>query len=441
MTDGRRFNPPPGWPKPPSSWKPPKGWHPDPSWPEMPDGWELWLPIANTSADDPLSAKSEDTTDAKPSIVAVASDDTAALKAEIERLRAELTGRPMSDGTIAMDDQSVLQSIGIYRYHHPLENASEYRGELIRIEADIVTAVRDNQAIEASSMFTFENSLASGRKLTNDLGKLMLRAYNAECENCVRSLRAGNPHVAKKRLEASRKAIAKLGAIMEMRISDRYHGLRIEEIELTADWLMKKQEEKEREKENRARIREEKRVEKEFAEERDRLLKEKHHLENAIRVLLEKGERNADLEANLGRLEEAISQNDFRLANIRSGYVYVISNRGAFGENVVKIGLTRRLEPNDRITELGGASVPFRFDVHALFFSEDAVTLENELHRHFRDKALNAVNARKEFFFATPAEVRDVLVEKVGSLLEFSEIGESLEFHQSLKYWPASNKS
>lgn len=441
MMDGRRFNPPPGWPKPPSSWKPPKGWRPDPSWPAMPNGWELWLPSADASAADALLVQSEDPTDNRPSNVTMAIDDETALKAEISKLRAELASRPMSDGTIAMDDQSILQEIGIYRYHHPLENAAEYRGELSRIEADIVAAIRDHQAIETSSLFTFENSLASGRKLTNDLGKLMLRAYNAECDNCVRSLRAGNPHVAKKRLEASRKAIAKLGAIMEMRISDRYHALRIEEIELTADWLMKKQEEKEHEKENRARIREEKRVEKEFAEERDRLLKEKMHLENAIRVLSQNGERNADLEANLVRLDEAISQNDFRLANIRSGYVYVISNRGAFGENVVKIGLTRRLEPNDRITELGGASVPFRFDVHALFFSEDAVTLENELHRHFRDRALNAVNARKEFFFATPAQVRDVLVAKVGSLLEFSEDGESLEFHQSLKYWPVSNRS
>lgn len=86
-------------------------------------------------------------------------------------------------------------------------------------------------------------------------------------------------------------------------------------------------------------------------------------------------------------LEDAIKQNEYRLANIRSGYVYVISNQGAFGANVVKIGLTRRLEPNDRITELGGASVPFRFDVHALFFSEDAVSLENELHTHFRERA------------------------------------------------------
>lgn len=431
MTDERTFNPPPGWPKPPTGWKPPKGWEPDPNWPAMPEGWELWVSdVENT----PRPAPKFDV-DQTPADQAATSDELSALKAELAKLRARLANSPPAGGTIPFDDQKVLQDIGIYRYHHPLENAAGYKLELSRIEADIAEIVREQEAIEVSSMFTFENSLAAGRKLSSDLGKLMLRAYNAECDNCIRSLRAGNSAVAKRRLEASRKAIAKLGKIMDMQISERYHDLRVREIELTADWLMKKQEEKELERENRARIREEKRIEKEFAEERDRLAKEKHHLENAIEALREKGERNPDLEANLLALEDAITQNDFRLANIRSGYVYVISNQGAFGKNVVKIGLTRRLEPNDRITELGGASVPFRFDVHALFFSEDAVTLENELHAHFRDRAMNAVNARKEFFFATPAEVRDVLIEKVGSLLEFSEIGESLEYHQSRNYW------
>jgi hypothetical protein len=95
----------------------------------------------------------------------------------------------------------------------------------------------------------------------------------------------------------------------------------------------------------------------------------------------------------------AIAQNDYRAANIGAGYVYVISNRGALGERVVKIGLTRRLEPLDRINELGDASVPFRFDVHAIYFSEDAVKLENELHDHFASRRMNWANNRKEFSF------------------------------------------
>ena len=115
----------------------------------------------------------------------------------------------------------------------------------------------------------------------------------------------------------------------------------------------------------------------------------------------------------------------------------MISNRGAFGEHVVKIGLTRRLEPLERVQELGDASVPFRFDVHALFFSEDAVSLEASLHAHFRDRRVNWANDRREFFFASPAEVRSVLAERTGNLLEFVEQPESLEYFQSVRYWPA----
>jgi len=183
-------------------------------------------------------------------------------------------------------------------------------------------------------------------------------------------------------------------------------------------------------------LREETRVAKELAAEREQLDKERNHLVNALARIAEAGDADPDLEARIVALDEAIADNDYRAANIRAGYVYVISNRGAFGDNVVKIGLTRRLEPTERVTELGGASVPFRFDVHALFFSEDAVTLENELHSHFAERAVNLANPRKEFFFATPAEVRDALGDKVGNLLEFTEAADATEYLQSVSGWP-----
>ena len=224
--------------------------------------------------------------------------------------------------------------------------------------------------------------------------------------------------------------------MMEMRISDEFHELRFEELELTADWLMKKQEEREVARDERARLREEQRVARELAEERARLDKERAHLANMLAALEEKGELDAALAARLAEVDDAIAQNDFRAANIRAGYVYVISNEGAFGGDVVKIGLTRRLEPRERIYELGGASVPFRFDTHTLYFSEDAVSLEAELHRHFASRAVNQANSRKEFFFATPGEVRDVLIEKVGSMLEFTEKADATEYRQSVGAWP-----
>lgn len=431
-----RFNPPPGWPKPPADWQPPAGWEPHPSWPEPPEGWQLWLPQVATldETEDLIDTDIQNSS----RVIEATSGELENLRFENEELKRLLAEQQSGfEEVVLLNDEQVLQSVGIYRYHHPLQNAVAFKERLKDLESQITTLIKSDQAIEKSNMFTFDNSLAKGKKMTTDLGKLMLRAYNAEADNSIRSLRAGTVSTAKKRLEASKKSIAKLGSLMEMHISEKFHSLRIEEIEITSDWLMKKQEEKEEAKEERARLREERRVEKELALQREKLDKERAHILNTITSLKESGAHDADLEARLEAIDQAISENDFRLANIRAGYVYVISNRGAFGENVVKIGLTRRLEPLDRINELGGASVPFRFDVHALYFSEDAVSLENELHKYFASRAVNMANSRKEFFFATATEVKEVLMEKVGNLLEFSEKADATEYYQSAQYWPS----
>ncbi|MDR1295595.1 MAG: DUF4041 domain-containing protein [Bifidobacteriaceae bacterium] len=362
------------------------------------------------------------------------------LEAENAGLRRALAAASGGEQPVELDDARVLQAAGIYRYHHPLESAAAYKDRLDALEARIADAIREGRAIVKSDLFTLNNSLAQGRRMTADLGKLMLRAYDAEADNVIRSLRAGNVETAKRRLEASRTAIVRLGALMEMHIDDAFHALRIEEIELTADWLMKKHEEREAAREERARLREEARVRRELEEERARLDKERAHLANALETLRAQERDDADLVERLAAVDRAIEENDYRAANVRAGYIYVISNEGAFGAGVVKIGLTRRLEPTDRIAELSGASVPFRFDVHTLFFSEDAVTLENELHKHFASRALNQANPRKEFFFASPGEVRDALLQQVGNILEFTEIADAAEYRQSLGAWPSSRQ-
>lgn len=433
------FNPPPGWPKPPPGWQPPAGWTPDPTWPEPPAGWKLWLSDSDEAT---TPTEVEDLPEPEPPSDPQQNPNAriAFLEAENAELRRALDARE-GERPIDLDDARVLQAAGIYRYHHPLESAAAYKERLKELEARIADSIRESRAIVKSDLFTLNNSLAQGRRMTSDLGKLMLRAYNAEADNVIRSLRAGNVDTAKRRLEASRTAIARLGALMEMRIDDAFHALRVEEIELTADWLMKKQAEREAAREERARLREEARVQRELEEERSRLDKERAHLANALESLRTQGRDDADLIARLAAVDQAIEQNDYRAANIRAGYIYVISNEGAFGAGVVKIGLTRRLAPAERIAELSGASVPFRFDVHALFFSEDAVTLENDLHKHFADRALNQANPRKEFFFATPSEVRDVLLQRVGNILEFVETAEAPEYRQSLGAWPQSRRS
>lgn len=445
MTDpGVVFNPPPGWPKPPPNWRPPKGWTPDPTWPAPPDGWQLWVPRGDSdqgSSARPPSGSADSTPSAQGLDAADPISRTAFLEAEVAALRAQLRALQSSAETANFNDEWVLQEAGIYRYHHPLENAAAYKERLQDIGVRIAEMVRTGTAIEKSETFTFENSIAKGRKMANDLAKLMLRAYNAEADNSIRALRAGNVQAATSRLERSREAIARYGALMQMHISDGYHALRLEEMDLTADYLMKKQAERETAREERERLREERKVAMELAAERERLEKERQHIANALLAVKNAGGSAPELEAKLSEIERSIEQNDYRTANIRAGYVYVISNRGAFGAGVVKIGLTRRLEPTERVDELGGASVPFRFDTHALFFSEDAVSLEAELHAHFADRRVNVVNERKEFFFATPSEVREALVSKVGNLLEFMEGAESVEYLQSARYWPADRNA
>ena len=432
------FNPPPGWPKPPAGWVPPAGWEPDPSWPEPPAGWQLWLPETPPLTNDPersnLSVSDEPEPDADGSEQSDR-ERLAALDTEVAALRARLSVNA-AEPSPRESDLDILQDVGIYRYNHPLDTAAAYKERLDDISAETLQFIKSGKAIEKSELFTFNNSLAQGKKLSGDLSKLMLRAYNAEVDNALRALRAGNLARAKRRVEASRDAIARFAALMEMEISREYHSLRMRELELTSDWLMKKQEEREAERDRRAELREQAKVEQELAAERALLDKERAHLVNTLAALARQGQTNAELEARLLEIDDAIAFNDFRAANIRAGYVYVISNPGAFGPDVVKIGLTRRLEPRDRIAELSGAAVPFKFEVHALFFSEDAVTLENELHRHFSDRALNRINARKEFFFASPSEVREVLLDKVGDILEFNAEAEGIEFMQSLAEWP-----
>jgi len=412
---------------------------PEPSWPPAPEDWAFWVKQVQPVPPPPPDAPS---VSIPPEPTPTPSADRAELQRRIAELEAEVA-RLRADGgqgaTVELDDEKVLQEVGIYRYHHPLENAAEYKDALVDLSQRIKDMVKTGDAVLASDMFTFNNSLAKGRKMTSEFSKLMLRAYNAEADNCVRSLRAGNVVTAKKRLEASVTTIAKLGAMMEMRINPDYHTLRLRELELTADHLMKLQVEKEEAREERERLREERKAEQELAAERARLDREREHYANALRAMESTGDEaaKADLERRLRDIDDAIEQNDFRAANIRAGYVYVISNRGALGPNVVKIGLTRRLDPMDRVKELGDASVPFPFDVHALFFAEDAVGVEADLHRAFADRRVNHVNLRREFFFATPAEVRTVLLEQGGNLLEFAEEPEATQYLQSRKYWPS----
>lgn len=337
---------------------------------------------------------------------------------------------------VETEEAAILQEVGIYRYQHPLDDSVAYRAELARIQDQIKAMVKkDGGAISATTTWQVNGSAAQGRRMVSDTSKLMLRAYNAEADNLVRGMKPYKLDSAKQRLDKVATTIAKLGTSMSISVSVPYHRLRLRELELTADYLEKVAEEKERDREERERLREEKRVEQEIERERQRLRKEEQHFRQAIAQLQAQGDAEgverlqAQLEAVVGEIEAV----DFRARTLTAGHVYVISNIGSFGEGVLKIGMTRRLEPMDRVKELGDASVPFIFDVHALYFAENAVRIEREMHQRFADRRVNRVNNRKEFFQVTPAEARDALTELSGELMTFVEEPEALEYRQGLR--------
>ena len=306
-----------------------------------------------------------------------------------------------------------MQEAGIYQYRQPAARTlPRLQGPPGRLQARIEDAVVSS-AVRGATNWTVLNEIGQqghedGHKvLETDAARLQQRG--GQCT--VRSMKPYTLESSVARLDKARQTISRLGGTMKIQITDSYHGLRVQELELTADYLAKTAEEKERAREERARLREEEIARREFEREQERLQKEYAHYESTTAALRGRATSTAlpALSAGLAEIEDAIDGITRRGLNVRAGHVYVISNVGAFGPDMVKIGMTRRLDPMDRIRELGDASVPFHYDVHAMVFSDDAVRSRGPASHEFADRRVNLVNVRREFFRASPAEVRDVL--------------------------------
>jgi len=231
-------------------------------------------------------------------------------------------------------------------------------------------------------------------------------------------------------------------AFRNARINDLYLASRLRELK----WAVAANELKLQEREEQRAIREQMREEEKARKEIEKALREAEKEEKMLQKAMEKArkeldtandEERAKFEQQLaelsGKLNEAEAKNQRALSmaqQTRRGHVYIISNEGSFGEQVFKIGMTRRLEPMDRVKELGDASVPFPFDVHAIINSEDAPGLENELHNRFGRARLNKVNLRKEFFNVSLSEIRQVVEEK-GFEVHWTMAAEALEYRES----------
>ena len=277
--------------------------------------------------------------------------------------------------------------------------------------------------------------------MVKDMQKLLLRAFNTECDSIISKVRVSNYDRCVSRMEKARDTISKCASSMSIQIDDLYLNLKKRELALALDYAQEKEKEKERLKELRAQQREEAKAQKEIEEARKKLEKEQMHYQNALSTLsaqIQNDPQNPDLiakkeelEAQIADTQKAIENVDYREANKRAGYVYVISNIGAFGEDIYKIGMTRRLDPMDRVNELGDASVPFNFDVHALIFTEDAPGLETALHNAFEDRKVNKINPRREFFHVTLDEIKKVVRENFDKTVEWVDVPEAEQYRQS----------
>lgn len=350
----------------------------------------------------------------------------------------------LNEELITTEEVVMLQSFGLYTPHYEFMKADDYRAKLLEIRAQQKDMVKSKTAVSGSTTWTVNGSESKGKKMVSDMQKLLLRAFNSECDDVVEHVTYSNIESSEKRITSSRDAISKLGDMMHIAITPEYYALKINELHLAFEWQQKKQQEKEAQKEARAEMREAAKLAKELEAARLKLEKEQTHYQNAlakINVQLASASdddkaaieaKKEQLEAQLEKIDKEFKDVDYREANQRAGYVYIISNIGAFGENVYKIGMTRRLDPMDRVDELGDASVPFDFDVHAMIFSDDAPKLESALHNAFADRKLNFVNQRREFFNVTLDEIKQVVKDNFDKSVEFTEFAPAEQYRESL---------
>lgn len=363
------FNPPPTWTALAAGFSPPPGWQPTPEFPPVPVGWPLWLTGRDSMQDNEriegwrrlwaaataeLAAERR-VADELRARLAEQAQRFAAAEAEYEdlQLRIRRSRRDLGriDGEI-IDASGILdiQEAGLYEYRHLLADAEAYKVELATLRYEMKQAVAKGQAISSGTTWQLGGSARDGKALVVNITKLMLRAYNAEADAIVRAVRPYKLDESLAKLTAAASTTAKLGSTLQLEITPSYHRLRLRKIELVADYQNKVADQKEADRLEHERLRQERKANEELAREHDRLERELTHYQTALASLDVSGDPTSRrrLEDKLAEVQAAVQAVDARAANLRAGYVYVISNIGTMGPGVVKIGMTRRLEPMDR---------------------------------------------------------------------------------------------
>jgi hypothetical protein len=363
-------------------------------------------------------------------------DQVKAYQQEIQAKRQEL---------VELDEEILLQSFGFYKPRYELQDSNAYKLSLEKIRDRQADMVKGGRAATCANSWTVNNSQAEGQRMIRDYTKLILRSFNNECDASIVAVKFNNIESIEKKIRKAFDTLNSLGARMQIAITQAYLQLKLEELYLCYEYQVKKQAEKEEQKRIREEMREQAKLMKEIEEAKARIEKEEKHFSKALETVtaqLAKAQTDAEraaLEQEKAKIEQQLVEAEKTKADIqnreqstRAGYVYIISNLGSFGEGVYKIGVTRRLDPQERIDELGDSSVPFDFDIHALIFSEDAPALETALHRAFDKRKLNMINQRREFFRVSLDEIERVVRTNFNKPVEITKLAEAAEYRQSV---------
>lgn len=283
------------------------------------------------------------------------------------------------------------------------------------------------------------------KKEINDNCKQILRCFNAECDNILFNLSVKNIDSMRNKIAKSFESLNKIFSVDGIAMNSKLLEMKLDELNLSYTFELKREQEKEQQKAIKEQMIEEEKIRREIERKKQKIEKDETQFNNEITKLISYMQKTQsdiekqlyvdkikELESKLSELEKEKENVLEREANALAGFVYVISNIGSFGDDVYKIGMTRRLEPMDRIKELSSASVPFEFDVHAMIFSDNAPELENTLHQHFEKQSVNRVNLRKEFFHVSLDEIETFVKNNFNNTVEFIRIPAASEYRQTL---------
>ncbi|MET3648928.1 DUF4041 domain-containing protein [Phyllobacterium ifriqiyense] len=337
------------------------------------------------------------------------------------------------------DEKIAFAEMGVYEPHFEFSDSEEYKTAIALTRDVQKRMVTDKTAVICTTQWTLEGSVAKGQTMTNRNIRLSLRAFNNECDAAIANIRWNNANAMEKRIINAQEQIDKLNASNRIFISPDYIKLKLKELYLTHEYREKVKAERDERAEAARLLRDEQKL--------IRDLEKAQEEEGRYQRLLAKAQAEADsiagprldaftdqikiLERDLAAAHARVERAQAMAEKTRSGYVYIISNVGSFGDDVVKIGLTRRLDPADRVRELGDASVPFIFDTHAIIYSDDAPALEYALHNEFEAVRVNAQNYRKEFFRASLEEV-EAAVKRLAPDAPFFKDVEAQDYRETL---------